>query len=124
MPAPTPSPSSSPSAPSHTPGPWVASFGDLVRVSAAGPDGWGRTVVICGVHRIGKHLGAERHAEVEANARLIAAAPDLHAPLAGLIRLIDENPTAELGEILKAWSVAGDGEAAARAALAKATGAA
>lgn len=61
----------------HTPGPWSVSLGDLVRVTAAGPKGGHHPVVVCGVHRIGKHLGVERAGEVEANANLIAAAPDL-----------------------------------------------
>lgn len=55
----------------HTPGPWSHSVGNLVRVF--GPN----QTTICGVHRLGKNLGRERGGEIEANARLIAAAPEL-----------------------------------------------
>jgi hypothetical protein len=53
----------------YTPGPWRASIGTLVRV-VAGP------VTICGVHKSGRFTGGHRPRETEANAHLIAAAPD------------------------------------------------
>jgi hypothetical protein len=92
----------------HTPGPWRASMGDLLRVMH-GSD------CICGVHRIGSRAGGRRSEESEANARLIAAAPDLLAALQAVI----------------AAPITGDHESiqrrdaaftAARAAIAKATG--
>ncbi len=58
----------------HTPGPWVSGGGRLVRVFPHGSQS-----PICGVHRRGVHLGREVPAETEANANLIAAAPDLDA---------------------------------------------
>jgi hypothetical protein len=56
----------------HTPGPWVAGHGRLVRVIAKGTG-----ECICGVHRLGKNVGEDRYAEIISNARLIAAAPQM-----------------------------------------------
>ncbi|MBI1682346.1 hypothetical protein [Caulobacter hibisci] len=57
----------------HTPGPWSVSAGDLIRVKPKASN-----EVVAGVHRIGKHSGRPE-AEALANARLIAAAPELLA---------------------------------------------
>jgi len=59
-------------APAFTPGPWRASIGALVRVVA-------RRSTICGVHRSGRFAGLHDPQETEANAHLIAAAPDYDA---------------------------------------------
>jgi hypothetical protein len=82
----------------HTPGPWN---GDV-------------TVHICGCYEAGLNIGwlqtqkAERRAEGEANARLIAAAPDLYEALANL-----ENDSGQIPD--HAWKMV-------QAALAKARG--
>jgi hypothetical protein len=54
----------------HTPGPWSFSNGILLRVTTTRG-----ALVICGVHRIGKH-GGETIGDPVANGRLISAAPD------------------------------------------------
>lgn len=65
----------------HTPGPWIASNGGLVRVFPRGS-----TTPICGVHLRGPDGDADnRRAVAEANARLITAAPDLLEALGDLI---------------------------------------
>ena len=58
----------------HTPGPWRPTFGQLVRVFPKGSNS-----PICGVHIRGKFVGKQKrsHEEADANARLIAAAPDM-----------------------------------------------
>lgn len=66
----------------HTPGPWRASIGTLVRV-VAGP------VTICGVHKSGRFTGAQRPRVTEANARLIAAAPDYDAAARGYVQWVE-----------------------------------
>jgi hypothetical protein len=63
----------------HTPGPWSASFGNLIRVMAKPGH-----ITVCGVHKIGRQTGEygqQEQREVEANATLIAAAPDMLAAL-------------------------------------------
>lgn len=57
----------------HTPGPWVAGNGNLIRVNQRGSG-----TCIAGIHRIGRaRNGPDADAVARANARLIAAAPDL-----------------------------------------------
>jgi hypothetical protein len=95
----------------HTPKPWVAYFDETYFV--LGPDK-GR-VAIC-MNLKGAHgLAGRRHGnEVLANARLISAAPDL---LEALQSLIDMDVAYKRGAIVE------DAVDAARAAIAKATGA-
>lgn len=61
----------------HTPGPWV--FGrmpdDSVKMILGGADR--RYVATVKIHQSPRHMGAEAEAEREANARLIAASPEL-----------------------------------------------
>lgn len=59
--------------PEHTPGPWRATQGDLLRVTTAKKK---VPLVICGVHRLGKY-GGPSEGDPLANAHLIAAAPEL-----------------------------------------------
>ena len=66
----------------YTPGPWRASIGTLVRV-VAGP------VTICGVHKSGRFTGDHKPHVTEANARLIAAAPDYDAAARGYARWVE-----------------------------------
>jgi hypothetical protein len=93
----------------HTPGPWNPYFDETYGV--LGPDK-GR-VAIC-MNLKGAHgLAGRRHGdEVAANARLIAAAPDLLEALQGMESLATDvrrdDPAADLAK--------------ARAAIAKATG--
>jgi len=86
----------------HTPGPWCASNGKLVRVST----GTRPPITICGVHRVGDRGGAQQ-CDPLANARLIAAAPEMLEALEGIVRVADR-ATPEFD--------------AARAAIAKAKG--
>jgi len=65
-----------------TPGPWRFTLGGLPRVISA--DG----TTICGVHRIGRHTGNHSVAAVEANGRLIAAAPELYAALSAISEMM------------------------------------
>ena len=62
------------------PGPWVFSNGNLIRVSKSIGSS---SICVCGVHRIGRHVGSPTVANevAVANGRLIAAAPDLYAAL-------------------------------------------
>ena len=72
----------------HTPGPWVAAGTDI--------DAAAKTVAIatCGPGRTG---------EAVANARLIAAAPDMKEALEGVMRMTFEDLSAEeSGEIIEA----------------------
>jgi hypothetical protein len=57
--------------PAHTPGPWGYTLGQVMRVTTR--DGG----CVAGVHRIGGFTGRGDPAVWGANARLIAAAPDL-----------------------------------------------
>lgn len=86
----------------HTPGPWVVdrSHPDWVE----GTTIWANDVVIA-------HAVADQHHQTEANARLIAAAPDLLAALEACLRRLDAHDDQSAPECL-----------AARAAIAKATG--
>lgn len=67
----------------HTPAPWRPVLGSLVRVFAGDK-------VVCGVHKIGRH-STDRLDEgtIEANARLIAAAPDLLAACEEMLPLLE-----------------------------------
>jgi hypothetical protein len=77
----------------HTPGPWIVTHGQLLRVQARGQgEGWKSPAVICGVHRLGRLLGAERTAESAANAVLIAAAPELLDALKALRAAVADHP--------------------------------
>ena len=69
----------------HTPGPWKASrrYADTIVIEG---DGGYRHIVGVGADEITESGGEEMSAEQEANARLIAAAPEL---LAALERLTD-----------------------------------
>lgn len=67
------------SAAKHTPGPWTArAFSSVVGCPiTAQPDRTKNTINLAGVYGSQHDSDAERRAEIEANARLIAAAPDL-----------------------------------------------
>lgn len=56
----------------HTAGPWRASDGALIRVFPVGSK-----FPVCGVHRRGKYTGTMVLGQTLANARLIAAAPEM-----------------------------------------------
>jgi len=66
--------------PLWTPAPWRASTGNLVRVMTTSG------AVIAGVHRQGRYTGEVIRGEVEANAHLISAAPEMYAALANAPR--------------------------------------
>ena len=69
----------------HTPGPWSVSNGHLLRVTTTTR----LPLVICGIHRLGKN-GGPAIGDPHANARLIAAAPELLKALKGLLVLFEE----------------------------------
>lgn len=103
----------------HTPGPWGLHINDgpqhtiykrTARGIAAGEMGGSRTLAVV------RHNAVDDH---EANARLMAAAPDL---LAALLAIIDNH---DHGNIRSEWLDGTDGEPnfdAAREAITKATG--
>ena len=101
----------------HTQGPWEVSEDDLCEIESAD----GRFVaMVLPAPELNWNMNAER----EANARLIAAAPDLLAALQ-LVLVADSispgdcyNPD---GSPNKLWGSIDEAKAAARAAIAKAT---
>ena len=66
-----------------TPGPWMIAGKEETTVYSLGP--MGTTVFWCGIQAAGKESASEE--ECKANARLIAAAPDLVEALEGLARM-------------------------------------
>ncbi len=75
----------------HTPGPWATSKKCIRRVTNT------KGIVVCtavlrnrGTAEKGINQGSKRAQEAEANARLIAAAPDLLASLQSLVNCISE----------------------------------
>jgi hypothetical protein len=73
------------SAPKHTPGPWLAKRrGEDVQISDA--DGYRRIVTVC-ADEITESGGERLTGEQEANARLIAKAPELLELVRGVVGL-------------------------------------
>jgi hypothetical protein len=97
----------------HTPGPWRIAWSSENGAYHIEGDGF----AIC---RRGPW--PNNAAESHANARLIAAAPDLLGVVRELLTLIDTNPSAEPCELLEIWRTVEWGETAARAAISRATG--
>ena len=89
----------------HTPGPWFITGGATRCIEARIGDGLIQEVAACGPTMADKGYGPQQ----EANARLIAAAPDLLEALQGLLNAL---PSATTHPAVKS----------ARAAIAKATG--
>jgi hypothetical protein len=102
-------------APAFTPGPWRASIGALVRVVA-------RRSTICGVHRSGRFAGLHDPQETEANAHLIAAAPDYDAAASRYVQWIEGTGDGDIPQHLRDTMETTFG-AQLRVALAKARGA-
>ena len=90
----------------HTPGPWVI-VGHQIEGPTKDQDGFDRVVAYV-------HLRQPRNGSAEANARLIAAAPEMLAVLRRLVA-VDANPAADSLDVTR---VADD----ARALLAKIEG--
>ena len=88
----------------HTPGPWVACPGNARQVYKIETNARGN-------QNDGYEIAALRGPDKDANARLIAAAPDLLAALDYLVRARD-----------KGWKIDETGWDHARAAIARATG--
>lgn len=107
----------------HTQGPWVVHEGDEIDVRSANPADLAQApIYYCIAENIGGHVHGENfddYSEVEANARLIAAAPELLEALEGMIEVygsegdVDGLPKHEVELNLIAF---------ARAAIAKARG--
>lgn len=99
----------------HTPGPWVASetddFGDITISTEAG--GLAIAAVVNGAFMA---MGG-KEAEQEANARLIAAAPDLLQSLKSLLAFVRDH--SENGEVIPPYTIEHE---RAIAAIAKAEG--
>lgn len=96
----------------HTPGPWTAeysTYGDEIWFGGEGPGMW--TIDAPGVYM----SGCEGSATAKADARLIAAAPDLLAALETLMGLIEMTGPRCISDYAHPIS-------AARAAIAKAKG--
>lgn len=72
---------------SHTPGPWVPTkeSGLRWRIQTAGDRG----TLAYMTARPGSHLGNFSYGQIEANARLIAAAPELLEALLGIVGCTD-----------------------------------
>lgn len=94
-----------------TPGPWRATFGDLVRIRS-----YKSPVIVAGVHRPGMRTGNPNDVECYANAHLIAAAPDLYEVVAAALDEYETHNGRKTSASDPHWSVS------ARAALAKARG--
>jgi hypothetical protein len=103
------------SPPAYTPGPWRASIGTLVRV-VAGP------LTICGVHKSGRFTGDHDPRETEANANLIAAAPDYDAAARCFVQWAEHARDIDIPPNVRSAMEAAFG-AHLRAAMAKALGA-
>lgn len=113
----------------HTPGPWLAATkaSSIVGLPVVAPQAMGR--MICSVTHAGPAAAcADYNAESEANARLIATAPDLLTEAREICAILD-NYRADTGEE-PCFDHEAIGEEVARrhdnltAAIAKATGAA
>lgn len=109
----------------HTPGPWETDP-EFEHQTVLGPDGF--VVADCAIFGFGE-IAEARHEDVcRANARLVAAAPDLLAALTALDQVLDLDPDEEsvaafakqLG--IENPSSLADAIALTRAALALATG--
>ena len=86
----------------HTSGPWYAHMGRLIRVKP-----FGSASPVCGVHRRGVFNGTEARGEAEANARLIAAAPELLDACKRLVASYDaDNGAYRLSELQAALEIA------------------
>ena len=108
----------------HTPGPWIVGPVDDTVVTHLGADGCRYEVAAID----GDYNDPDTWPIMEANARLIAAAPELYEALAETWRVLDAAGLLNLSNGVQlgqtAWYVkARDAEALARAALAKAGGA-
>lgn len=105
------------SAPSFTPGPWVVlgnSVGGPAIYTADGKS------CIASVRTVGGvHVGGPQHPETDANAHLLAAAPDLLEALQMFARYEAE---AERGDDVSMMITYAELRKAAHAAIAKATG--
>ncbi len=108
----------------HTPGPWAVDLdrdftlgGDYCQVEALTPDGMvSRDICECPLDTDDHPDGPEWN-EDAANARLIAAAPEMFAALEGI--LADDDSSVSLADQRARWTARMD---AGRAALAKASG--
>lgn len=93
----------------HTPGPWRVTGGSMTKyVEATIRDGWVQEVAAVGPTEADNGYGRQQ----DANALLIAAAPDLLTALEALMQLESRGRVMPVG---KEWDTA-------RAAIAKATG--
>lgn len=95
----------------HTPGPWVAVGAMVENTHDYNPD-----ICSCDLRSFGQENLWREYEETLANARLIAAAPDLLQAIQGLLYMPDFDGTQPTSATRR------DAKPAARAAIAKATG--
>lgn len=69
----------------HTPGPWHVGSDGVVKVGAAGADHYCPPLRVASGWREDAWCGSDGNDETRANARLIAAAPDLRAALNSIL---------------------------------------
>lgn len=105
----------------HTPGPWLAEFGEAYRVRAQ-QDGGQVAIMMNMKGQFG--LGERRTGkEVAANARLIAASPDLLEAAKFVLAWYEaEDDHSKEPDFWKRVAMSRNSEAALRAAIAKAEG--
>lgn len=97
----------------HTPGPWEMTRGYNPTIVAD------KTTLVTGIHARRDSIGGMQIGEIDANARLIAAAPELLAALEAFLRAPSLGSSRQGSVTLEVQSFNLD---AARAAIAKATG--
>ena len=99
----------------HTPGPWTI-HSEAANAASGSPI----NSEIRGGHHVVVRLGTMHADSTKANARLIAAAPDLLAALLEISRCCDERASFDGDPAMKRWCAATS--EVARAAIAKAEG--
>lgn len=113
----------------HTPGPWAVDADPIedqdyeTLIVLPGPNGSYPTWIARAEHNWKEAGARERRiswAEAQANARLIAAAPDLLAAMEGVMNILGSAESNASGN--PEWDYVGPRIAAARAAIAKACG--
>jgi hypothetical protein len=74
----------------HTAGPWTASRGKVLRVNKVGTG-----TTICGIYQLGARTKGQADPEADANATLIAAAPDLLQSCIALLSVCKDDAEVE-----------------------------
>ncbi len=104
----------------HTPGPWTPEFGEAYRVRAQ-QDG-GQVAIMTNLKGRDGLAGRRNGDEVAANARLIAAAPELLEAAKLVLEWYEAEDNHSGTDFYQRMQMCRDSEDAIRAAIAKATG--